>query len=100
MIALFVETACIKVQPIRGHKHTRSPIVEDVTTAVFERAVDNVVDCCSARTVSQNLGVIYSRMRNALRKIVQFYPNKVRYNQQLLPIDRESQLKFSLIFLD
>ena len=38
-------------------------------------------------------------MRNALRKIVHFYQYKTRYNKQFLPIDREKQQTFLLIFL-
>ena len=83
MISRFEETEDLKVQPSRGCKSSRSNIVEDVVTAIVEQSMDNVAGCSSARAVSRNLRVPYSTVQNILRKIVHFFPCKIRCNQQL-----------------
>ena len=60
--------------------------------------MDNVSGFSSTRIVSRNLGVPYSTMQNVWRKMVLFFPYKIYYNQQLLPIDREKRLTFALTF--
>ncbi|GBM63519.1 hypothetical protein AVEN_73796-1 [Araneus ventricosus] len=57
MITRFEKT---RVQPGRGRKSTHSDVVVDITTAIVEQSVDNVVGCSSARAVSRHLGVSYS----------------------------------------
>ncbi|GBM40034.1 hypothetical protein AVEN_250505-1 [Araneus ventricosus] len=93
------EAGYLGVQPGRGRKSTRSDVVEDVATAIVEQSMDNVVGCSSARAVSRHLGVPCSTVRNVLSKMVHFFPYKISHNQQLLAIDREKRLTFSLTFL-
>ena len=87
IIARFKITGDLRVQPGRGCKPTRSDIVENVATAIVEQSMD-VAGCNRARAVSQNLSIPYSTLQNILRKMVHFFPYKIRYNQQLLPINR------------
>ncbi|GFX66586.1 uncharacterized protein TNCV_1794971 [Trichonephila clavipes] len=61
--------------------------------------MDNVIGCSSARAVSRHLGVPYSTVWNVLRKVVHFFPYKIRHNQQLMANDREKRLTFALTFL-
>ncbi|GFU50783.1 uncharacterized protein TNCV_2494891 [Trichonephila clavipes] len=49
MIARFEKTGHLGVQPGRGRKSTRSDVVEDVTTAIVDQSMDNVIGCSSAR---------------------------------------------------
>ncbi|GFT55804.1 uncharacterized protein TNCV_4521961 [Trichonephila clavipes] len=93
------ETGHLGVQPGRGRKSTRSDVVEDVVTAIVDQSMDNVIGCSSARTVSRHLGVPYSTVWNVLRKVVHFFPYKIRHNQQFMANDREKRLTFALTFL-
>ncbi|GFV57924.1 uncharacterized protein TNCV_2801901 [Trichonephila clavipes] len=61
--------------------------------------MDTVIGCSSARAVSRHLGVPYSTVWNVLRKVVHFFPYKIRHNQQLMANDREKRLTFALTFL-
>ncbi|GFW91751.1 DUF4817 domain-containing protein [Trichonephila clavipes] len=97
MIALFEKTGHLGVQPGRGRKSTRSDVVEDVATAIVDQSMDNVIGCSRAHAVSRHLGVPYSTVWNVLRKVVQFFPYKIRHNQQLMANDREKRLTFALI---
>ncbi|GFX03738.1 uncharacterized protein TNCV_2113101 [Trichonephila clavipes] len=99
MIARFEKTGHLGVQPGRGRKSTRSDVVEDVATAIVDQSMDNVIGCSSARAVSRHLGVLYSTVWNVLRKVVHFFPYKIRHNQQLMANDREKRLTFALTFL-
>ncbi|GFV43151.1 uncharacterized protein TNCV_1573971 [Trichonephila clavipes] len=99
MIARFEKTGHLGVQPGRGRKSTRSDVVEDVATAIVDQSMDNVIGCSSACAVSRHLGVPYSTVRNVLRKVVHFFPYKIRHNQQLMANDREKRLTFALTFL-
>ncbi|GFX25433.1 uncharacterized protein TNCV_1424171 [Trichonephila clavipes] len=99
MIARFENTLHLGVQPGRGHKSTRSDVVEDVATAIVDQSMDNVIGCSSARAVSRHLGVPYSTVWNVLRKVVHFFLYKIRHNQQLMANDREMRLTFALTFL-
>ncbi|GFV29120.1 uncharacterized protein TNCV_4601521 [Trichonephila clavipes] len=99
MIARFEKTGHFGVQPGRGRKSTRSGVVEDVATAIVDQSMDNVIGCSSARAVSRHLGVPYSTVWNVLRKVVHFFPYKIRHNQQLMANDREKRLTFALTFL-
>ncbi|GFU32491.1 uncharacterized protein TNCV_4890101 [Trichonephila clavipes] len=99
MIARFEKTGHLGVQPGRGRKSTRSDVVEDVATAIVDQSMDNVIGCSSARAVSRHLGVPYSTAWNVLRKVVHFFPYKIRHNQQLTANDREKRLTFALTFL-
>ncbi|GFW18470.1 uncharacterized protein TNCV_1184971 [Trichonephila clavipes] len=99
MIARFEKTGHLGVQPGRGCKSTRSDVVEDVATAIVDQSMDNVIGCSSARAVSRHLGVPYSTVWNVLRKVVHFFPYKIRHNQQLMANDREKRLTFALTFL-
>ncbi|GFX42303.1 uncharacterized protein TNCV_110231 [Trichonephila clavipes] len=99
MIARFEKTGHLGVQPGRGRKSTRSDVVEDVATAIVDQSMDNVIGCSSAHAVSRHLGVPYSTVRNVLRKVVHFFPYKIRHNQQLMANDREKRLTFALTFL-
>ena len=87
------------MQPGRGRKQTHLDIVEDVATSIVEQSMDNVVGCSSVRAVSQNFDISYSTVQNILRKMMYFFPFRIRYNQQLLPIDSEKRLTFALTFL-
>ena len=98
MIAQFEKTGNLRFQAGLGRKPTRSE-VEDVATVIVEQSMDNVAGCSTARAVSRSLNVPYSTVQNILRKMVHFFPYKIRYNQQLLPIDREKRLTFALTFL-
>ncbi|GFX06307.1 uncharacterized protein TNCV_505271 [Trichonephila clavipes] len=99
MIARFEKTGHLDVQPGRGRKSTRSDVIEDVATAIVDQSMDNVIGCSSARAVSRHLGVPYSTVWNVLRKVVHFFPYKIRHNQQLMANDREKRLTFALTFL-
>ncbi|GFU72870.1 uncharacterized protein TNCV_4909991 [Trichonephila clavipes] len=99
IIARFEKTGHIGVQPDRGRKSTRSDAVEDVVTAIVDQSMDNVIGCGSVRAVSRHLGVPYSTVWNVLRKVVHFFPYKIRHNQQLMANDREKRLTFALTFL-
>ncbi|GFX07036.1 uncharacterized protein TNCV_1556391 [Trichonephila clavipes] len=99
MIARFEKTLHFGVQPGRGRKSTRSDVIEDVATAIVVQSMDNVIGCSSARAVSRQLGVPYSTVWNVLRKVVHFFPYKIRHNQQLMANDREKRLTFALTFL-
>ncbi|GFS83592.1 uncharacterized protein TNCV_1658011 [Trichonephila clavipes] len=99
MIARFEETGHFGVQPSRGRKSTRSNVVEDVATSIVDQSMDNVIGCSSARAVSRHLGVPYFTVWNVLRKVVHFFPYKIRHNQQLMANDREKRLTFALTFL-
>ncbi|GFX66892.1 DUF4817 domain-containing protein [Trichonephila clavipes] len=89
MIARFEKTGHLGVQPGRGRKSTHSDVVEDVATAIVDQSMDNVIGCSSAREVSRHLGVPFSTVWNVLRKVVHFFPYKIRHNQQLMANDRE-----------
>ncbi|GFW44188.1 uncharacterized protein TNCV_3855491 [Trichonephila clavipes] len=99
MIARFGKTGHLGVQPGRGRKSTRSDVVEVVATDIVDQSMDNVIGCSSARAVSRHLGVPYSTVWNVLRKVVHFFPYKIRHNQQLMANDREKRLTFALTFL-
>ncbi|GFU40802.1 uncharacterized protein TNCV_2466321 [Trichonephila clavipes] len=99
MIARFEKTGHLGVQPGRGRKSTRSDVVEDVATAIIDQSMDNVIGCSSARAVSRHMGVPYNTVWNVLRKVVHFFPYKIRHNQQLMANDREKRLTFALTFL-
>ncbi|GFW58546.1 uncharacterized protein TNCV_718461 [Trichonephila clavipes] len=99
MIARFEKTGHLGVQSDRGRKSTRSDVVEDVATAIVDQSMDNVIGCSSARAVPRHLGVPYSTVWNVLRKVVHFFPYKIRHNQQLMANDREKRLTFALTFL-
>ncbi|GFV32773.1 uncharacterized protein TNCV_3312541 [Trichonephila clavipes] len=99
MIARFEKTGHLGVQPGRGRKSTRSDVVEDVATAIVDQSMDNVIGCSSARAVSRHLGVPYSTVWIVLRKVMHFFPYKIRHNQQLMANDREKRLTFALTFL-
>ena len=104
MIVRFEKTGDLGVQPSQGRKPTRWGIVEDVATAIVEQSMNNVAVCKSARGVSRNLSVPHNTVQNKLRKIFPirrraFFPYKIRYNQQFLPIDRKKRLTFALTFL-
>ncbi|GFV69200.1 uncharacterized protein TNCV_3861241 [Trichonephila clavipes] len=99
MIARFEKTGHFGVQPGRGRKSTSSDVVEDVATAIVDQSMDNVIGCSSVRAVSRHLGVLYSTVWNVLRKVVHFFPYKIRHNQQLMANDREKRLTFALTFL-
>ncbi|GFW36854.1 DUF4817 domain-containing protein [Trichonephila clavipes] len=90
MIALLEKTGHLGVQPSRGRKSTRSDVVEDVATAIVDQSMNNVIDCSSAREVSRHLGVPYSIVwKSGVRKVVHFFPYKIRHNPQLMANDRE-----------
>ncbi|GFS48265.1 uncharacterized protein TNCV_2296521 [Trichonephila clavipes] len=99
MITRIEKTGHLGVQPGQGRKSTRSDVVEDVATAIVDQSMDNVIGCSSARAVSRHLGVPYSTVWNVLRKVVHFFPYKIRHNQQLMANDREKRLTFALTFL-
>ena len=84
MITRFEKIEDLRAQQDRGCKFTHSDVVEDVATAIVEQSKDNIVGYNSVRAVSRHLGVPYSTVLNVLRKMVRFYPFKIRYSQQLL----------------
>ena len=58
------KTGDLRVQPGRGRKPTRSDIVGDVATAIFEQSMNNVPGCSSTCAVSRNLSVPYITVQN------------------------------------
>ncbi|GFX07860.1 uncharacterized protein TNCV_4161291 [Trichonephila clavipes] len=99
MIARFEKTGHLGVQPGRGCKSSISDVVEDVATAIVDQSKDNIIGCSSARAVSRHLGVPYSTVWNVLRKVVHFFPYKIRHNQQLMANNREKRLTFVLTLM-
>ena len=96
MITRCEKTGDHRFQPGRGRKPTRSDMIEDVATAIFQQAIDNVAGYSFARAVSRILSIPYCTVENILKKMVFFFSYKICYNQQLLPIDWEI---FALTFL-
>ncbi|GFU67909.1 DUF4817 domain-containing protein [Trichonephila clavipes] len=87
MIARFEKTGHLGVQPGRGRKSTRSDVVEDVATAIVDQSMDSVIGCSPC---SITIACSYSTVWNVLRKVVHFFPYKIRHNQQLMVNDRRS----------
>ncbi|GBO27038.1 hypothetical protein AVEN_18025-1 [Araneus ventricosus] len=83
----------------RGRKQIRSSSVEDVATAVVQASSQSPHGSVSVPVVSRVLDMPYSNVRKILRRILNFYPCKIKPVHLLQDGDSEVRTTFALEFL-
>ncbi len=79
MIKRFEETGKLGVQPGRGRKRVTPVLVDAVKTAVDAQSQTSEFGGSSARAVYLQTGYSYSAVRKVLRKIMHYFPYKIRH---------------------
>lgn len=99
MMVKFERTGQLGVLPGRGRKRVNSAVVEDVATAVVEGSSESLHGSVSVPTISRTLDMPYSTVRHIMRRILNFYPYKIKVVHQLERHDPEIRKTFALQFL-
>ncbi|GFW59740.1 uncharacterized protein TNCV_4718321 [Trichonephila clavipes] len=77
----------------------RTETVEEVATAMVERASSSIYSSASGRSVSRELEISWSTVQKILRYILKWYPYKIHVMQTLKPHDQKTRLEFACRFL-
>ncbi|GBN97942.1 hypothetical protein AVEN_72147-1 [Araneus ventricosus] len=77
-ILKFETTGQLDILPGRGRKQIPSSSVEDVATAVVEASSQSPRGSVSVPVVSRVLDMMFSTVRKILRRILNFYPYKIK----------------------
>ncbi|GBL73710.1 hypothetical protein AVEN_230699-1 [Araneus ventricosus] len=78
MIQKFETTGQLAILPGRGRKQIPSSSVEDVATAVVEASSQSPHGSVSVPVISRVLDMSYSTVQKILRRILNFYPYKIK----------------------
>ncbi|GBO24653.1 hypothetical protein AVEN_112780-1 [Araneus ventricosus] len=98
MIDKFEESGSFDMKCGRGRKAIASTSVEEVATALQE-ASSSALGTYGARGFSRTLDMPVSTVRKILRSILQCYPFKITYIQELVSADLPKRKVFDLQFL-
>ncbi|GFV56749.1 uncharacterized protein TNCV_2539511 [Trichonephila clavipes] len=98
MIMKFEETGNLGVLPGRGRKSVGTETVEEVATAMVERASSSIYSTASGRSASHELEISWSTERKILRFILKWNPYKIHVMQTLKPQDKKARLEFACRF--
>ncbi|GBM58576.1 hypothetical protein AVEN_222801-1 [Araneus ventricosus] len=99
MIQKFETTRQLGILPGRGRKQIPSSIFEDVATVVVEASNWSPHGSVSVPVVSLVLDMPHSTVRKILRRILNFYPYKIKPMHLLKDGDSEVCTTFALGFL-
>ncbi|GBN94550.1 hypothetical protein AVEN_106561-1 [Araneus ventricosus] len=98
MIAKFEETEELGELKRREWKRLSNESAEEVALVVVERVSVSQYSSTSARTLSRDLSLPWSRVRNILRSTVKWYPYKIQV-VQTLNADPDKRIQFCRMFL-
>ncbi|GBM57538.1 hypothetical protein AVEN_97651-1 [Araneus ventricosus] len=94
MITKFEDDGKLGVLKGRWRKRLSNETAEEVAIAVVEIASGSQYPLTSAREVSRDLSLSWSRIRKVLRWIVKWYPYKIHVVQALKPEDSDKRTQF------
>ncbi|GBM10613.1 hypothetical protein AVEN_21932-1 [Araneus ventricosus] len=98
MIPKFETTGQLDFLPSRGRKQIPSSSIENVATEVVEASSQSPHGSVSVPVVSRVLDMPYSTARKILRRILNFYPYKIKPVHLLQDGDLEVRTTFALEF--
>ncbi|GFV75126.1 uncharacterized protein TNCV_3189791 [Trichonephila clavipes] len=81
----YEETEYLGVLPGKGWKPVGTETVEEVATAVVERASSSIYSSARGRSVSCELEIPWLTVRKIMRYILKWYPYNVHVLQMLKP---------------
>lgn len=99
MMTKFEATGLLSVAPGRGRKSVSVETTEAVALAVEEAAMDSTQGTCSVSAVARRLDLPLSTVYKIVRKVLLYYPYKIKLVQQLKPSDPALRETFALSFL-
>ncbi|GFY15638.1 uncharacterized protein TNCV_1282861 [Trichonephila clavipes] len=99
MIIKFEENGNLCVLPGRGQKLVGTETVEEIITAMVERASSSIYSSASGHSVSYELEIAQSTVWKILRYILIWYPYKIHVMQTMKPQDQK-QLALARQFLE
>ena len=99
MMMKFENTGDFSVVPERGRQSIPMEVVDEVALAVADHAEHAPNSATSARVMSHELSVPWSKVRKILCYMLHWYPYKIPIVQQLKPHDSQQHLDFALRFL-
>lgn len=99
MMAKFEATGLLSVAPGRGRKPASVETEEVVALAVEEATMESTHGTCSVRAVARRMDVPWSTVYKIVRKVLQFYPYKIKHVQELQRNDPAARESFALEFL-
>ncbi|GBN37135.1 hypothetical protein AVEN_132367-1 [Araneus ventricosus] len=87
------------ILPCRGRKQIPSSSIEDMATPLIEASSQSTHESVSVTVVSRVLDMKYFTVRKILRRILNFYPYKIKPVHLLQDEDSEVRATFALEFL-
>ncbi|XP_035226341.1 uncharacterized protein LOC118198705 [Stegodyphus dumicola] len=99
MIKKLEETGSLTIRAGRRRKPVCEDVITDEATAIGEVSQGTIAGTSSARGVARQLGMNYSTVCRVLRRVIGFYPYKIRRLPELKPSDYDKRVTFPLSFL-